>query len=159
MSNPSINRWGLNLFWYNHWFVDSKYFMSLQHDDLIYKLVHVFLNFGLIFPVNLFIHRYWFKRLKGRNYYNEHNTKYYRVINFKNFLTQEISSYNERIKLEHVYQSRIWILKFQHWILINFYCYTPVKRRQRVMNKFKKKVDIDFYTTPQKKKSLFLQKI
>lgn len=130
MSNPVISRWGLNLFWYRHWYTDKNYHLSLQHDDAINKLLHTFLNFGISFPVNIFIHKYWFKNYKYKNYFNEHVTKYYRIINFKNFITQEINSYNVRIRIENIYQSKIWILKFQHWILVNFYCFTPLKKRQ-----------------------------
>lgn len=130
MSNPSINRWGLNLFWYKFWFYDKNYHLSLQHDILINKLVYTFLNFGIIFPVNIFVNRYWFKNYKNSNYFNTHNTKYYRMMGFKNLISKEINYYKERIRIENVYQSKIWILKFQNWLIINFYCFNPIKKRQ-----------------------------
>lgn len=147
MSNPSINRWGLNLFWYKHWYNDVNYHLPIQHDFAINKLVYTFLNFGILFPVNIFIHKYWSNEIKNISYHNDHNTKYYRVMNFKNFITQEVSHYNERIKIENVYQSKIWILKFQHWVVINFYCFNPIKKRQQEAMRNYKNFDRDTYVT------------
>ena len=143
MSNPSINRWGLNLFWYKFWFYDKNYHSSLQHDILINKLVYTFLNFGILFPVNIFINKYWFKNYKNNNYFNTHNTKYYRIMGFKNLISKEINYYKERIKIENVYQSKIWILKYQHWVVINFYCFNPIKKRQLENRKFKNNARLD----------------
>ncbi len=143
MSNPSIGRWGLNLFWYKFWFYDKNYYLSLQHDILINKLVYTFLNFGIMFPVNIFINKYWFQKYKTTNYFNNHNTKYYRIMGFKNLITKETNYYKERIKIENVYQSKIWILKYQNWVVINFYCYSPIKKRYLKNQKFKYNLRID----------------
>jgi len=62
-------------------------------------------------------------------------------MNFKNILTKEISQYNERLKIENICQSRIWVLKFQDWIVINFYAYNPIKKRRK--KKINKKKDVD----------------
>jgi hypothetical protein len=130
MSNPTINRWGLNLFWYHFWYYDKNYYLSIQHDFILIKLLHIFLNFGLIFPVNIFISKYWFKKFNLIDYFNNHHLKYFRLVNFKNFISNEMEKYNERVELSNIYQSKIWILKFQHWIILNFYCFNPVKKRQ-----------------------------
>jgi hypothetical protein len=154
MSNPSINRWGLNLFWYRYWFYDSKYFLSAHNDYLVNKLVLSYLNFGIMYPKNIFVHKYWFRRSNFNNYDNEHNSKYFRIMSFKNLITNEISYYNERIKVENIYQSRLWILKFQHWVLINFYCFNPLKKRYISDKKTTKHMDLSTYTFINKKHSL-----
>lgn len=148
MSNPSINRWGLNLFWYKHWYNDTNYSLFLQHDTAFMKLLHTFLNFGIQFPTNIFVNKYWFKKIKKENYFNTHNTKYYRVIKFKNLITKELSYHNERIRITNIYQSKIWILKFQHWIILNFYCFNPVKKRQK-KKIFKSNIEVDGYSFSQ----------
>lgn len=160
MSNPGINRWGLNLFWYRYWYTDKNYFLSLQQDHLMNKLVHTYLNFGLFFPVNIFIHKYWYKKFSYKNYYNEHSAKYFRVMSFKNLITHEISYYNERVKIENIYQSRIWILKFQQWILINFYCFNPLKKRHiNQANRSLKVLDLDTYAHSKKKNYFMFKRI
>lgn len=141
MSNPSINRWGVNLFWYQHWFNDKNYNLWLQQDLAILKIVYTFLNFGLFYHKNINVSPYWIKKLKNTNYYNEFTTKYFRIMNFKNILTKEISQYNERLKVENVFQSRIWILKFQDWIIINFYSYSPLKKKRK--KKVYRNLDVD----------------
>ena len=145
MSNPNVNRWGLNLFWYRYWCGDYRYASLLQHDDILNLLVYSYLNFGVLYPKNIFVNKYWNLKIFP-NYQNMHNSKYYRIMSFKNFLNDEISYYNERLRIENVYQSRIWILKFQHWVLINFYCFNPLKKRQvSLTNKFRRR-DSDVLT-------------
>lgn len=130
MSNPNISRWGFNLFWYKFWYYDKNYYLALQHDILINKLIYTFLNFGILFPTNIFVNKYWFRSCEYVNYFNSYNTKYYRIMGFKNLISKEMNYYKERIKIENVYQSKIWILKFHHWIVINFYSFSPLKKKR-----------------------------
>lgn len=129
MSNPLINRWGLNLFWYRFWFNDKNYHLTIHQDTLINKLVHIYLNYGILFPINIFINKYWVNKNIVTNYSNIHNSKYYRIMGFKNLISKEMSYYKERTKTSGIYQSKIWILRYQHWIVINFYCFTPLKKK------------------------------
>jgi len=129
MSNPTINRWGLNLFWYKYWYTDKNYNLNTQIDTAMMHLVHSFLNFGILSYTNIFINNYWAKFKKNTNYFNEHNTKYFRIMNFKNSISQQIEHFKKRIKIENIYQSKIWILKFQNWIIINFYCFNPLIKK------------------------------
>ena len=127
MSNPSINRWGLNLFWYRFWFSDKNYYLGVQHDALINKLIYIYLNYGILYHTTIFINKYWWKK-KNFNY-AIHNSKYYRIMGFKNLISKEMNYYKERTKITGIYQSKIWILKFHHWIIINFYCFIPLKKK------------------------------
>jgi hypothetical protein len=130
MSNPNINRWGLNLFWYRYWYTDNKFSKYLNHDWILNKIVYSYLNFGITHPTNIFTNKYWWLDNLNLNHTLNHSSKYFRVMSFKNFISNEIDFYNDRLKIENVYQSKIWILKFQHWILINFYCFNPLKKKQ-----------------------------
>lgn len=144
MSNPLINRWGLNLFWYRFWFTDKNYFLNLQQDFLISKLVHTFLNYGVLYPKNIFLNKYWFlKKFGFKNYFALHNTKYYRIVNFKSNTTNTLSHYFNRTKLKNIYFGKLWILRYQGWLVINFYCFQPPKslsalRRLRTLPSLRK---------------------
>lgn len=139
MSNPSINRWGLNLFWYCYWFTDKNYYLNLQQDTLILKLIYIFLNYGTLFPKNIFKNKYWFfNKFNFDNYFNSHNTKYYRIVNFKNATMGIDSCYHDRIGLKNIYYGKIWILKFQNWLIVNYYCFQPIKKKKLTANLFKK---------------------
>jgi hypothetical protein len=59
MSNPSINRWGLNLFWYKYWFTDKNNALVIHQDNIINKLMLIYLHFGLFFTKNIFFNKYW----------------------------------------------------------------------------------------------------
>lgn len=144
MSNPSINRWGLNLFWYRFWFVDKNLSKNLHSDAFIDELVYLFLNYGILFYKNIFFNKYWFfNKIKFKNFFNEHSSKYYRVVNFKNTILNINSIYYSRIKLKNIYFSKIWILKYQNWIIILFYAFKPYQKTSKKKNKkINKELDI-----------------
>jgi hypothetical protein len=78
----------------------------LHQDDLADKLIYLFLNFGVLHAKNIFFNKYWFKKIK--NYvFNDHITKYYRVVRFKNVSLNIDSLYYTRIQLKNIYFSRI----------------------------------------------------
>lgn len=127
MGNPLINRWGVNLFWYNFWFVDKNYHLLIKQDTILSKLIYIFLNYGILLPKNIFTNKYWFyRKFDFKNYFNYHNTKYFRIVNFKNATTNVSSFYFNRMKLKNIYQGKLWILRYQNWLIINYYCFRPV---------------------------------
>jgi hypothetical protein len=155
MSSPSVNRWGLNLFWYRFSFNDKNFYQNFHKDDIADNLIYLFLNYGVLHPKNLFFHKYWFKK-SNKIFFNEHSTKYYRVVNFKNKLLNINSFYYTRIKLKNIYFSKIWILKYHSWVIINFYAFQPIsqnallKKKKNYINK-----EIDFYTSKIHKNYVF----
>jgi hypothetical protein len=159
MSSPSINRWGLNLFWYRFSFNDKNFSQNFHKDDAADNLIYLFLNYGVLHPQNLFFSKYWFKKT-NKIFFNEHTTKYYRVVNFKNLLLNINSFYYTRIKLKNIYFSKIWILKYQSWIIINFYSFQPIP--QSVLLKKKKNLytnrELDFYAQKIKRNQLFFKR-
>lgn len=131
MSNPSINRWGVNLFWYRVWYVDKGYDLNIHQDSIFSELINLFLFYGLLHPHNIFCHSFWYRNryFKVRNYRFEHSVKYYRVMNFKNLAMNIDSDYVIRNKTRNVYATKLWIFKFQHWVIIGFYCFQPIIKR------------------------------
>lgn len=149
MSNPLINRWGLNLFWYKFWFTDKNYYLTMQQDSVISQLVYIFLNYGILLPKNTFLAKYWFyRKFSFKNYFTYHNTKYYRVVNFKNTTTNVNSFFFNRTDIKNVYNGKLWILRYQHWLVINYYCFKPLKTKN-----FKKTTNSSIFF----KKSLYLE--
>lgn len=150
MSNPNISRWGFNLFWYKLWYSDKNYTPKLHQDKLFTKLVYVYLMYGILYPNNIFNHKYWYLN-KFRNisdYRNNHNTKYYRIMNFKSSAMNINSSYAVRINMKNIYTTKIWLFRYQNWLVINFYCFQPPKKK--LLKKKPNSVvfkDSDFYLT------------
>jgi len=132
MSNSSINRWGFNLFWYRYDYNDKIFQLYIQQNVIFNKLIHIYLFFGLIFSKNIFFNKYWYNHnYKFLNVNSlKYNEKFYRKISLKNNFSQEIVTQRFRLKTKFLYYSKIWILKFQKWIIINFYCFQPLNKNK-----------------------------
>jgi hypothetical protein len=144
MSNPLINRWGLNLFWYKFWYVDKNLSKNIHQDALIDKLIYLFLNYGLFTPKIIFRNNYWFQNEK-KNYFSLYFSQYYRAINFKNKILNINAFYYNRIKIKNIYFSKLWILKYQNWIVVNIYSFQPLKKLNISINQNIMKRDVDGY--------------
>ena len=77
---------------------------------------------------DLFIIKYWFKNYKiNYNFLsNNFNLKYFRMVEYKNKMINEYKSYKIRSKIKNLYFSKIWILRYQNWLIVNFYCFQPL---------------------------------
>lgn len=156
MSNPSINRWGLNLFWYKHWFNDKNNSFLLHQDNLINKLVLVYVHYGLFHFKNIFLNKYWYNiNLKSLKINHDlYNLKYFRLLEYKNRVLNESKSYKIRNKIKNIYFSKIWILRYQKWLIVNFYCFQPMTSKLNKKNL--KKKSFDFYLEKNNKATKFI---
>ena len=144
MSNPGINRWGSNLFWYNFWFKDKNNSSSIHLDSLINDLMYTYTKFGLYSSKSLFLSRYRSDENSElvSNHLKLHDLVYFRAVEFKNRVLDEVSLLKIRISPKSMYKSRIWIMRFQNWLVINFYCFQPLKKK-RVKKGFTTKKSVD----------------
>lgn len=136
MSNPLINRWGLNLFWYKIWYIDRNQFLFFNQDELIEKLIFLYLHFGVLYSKNLFFNKYWYLNVDLKLIHNS-NLKYYRVIEYKNKLLNKSYFYNIRIKIKNIHITKLWLLRYQNWLVLNFYCFQLIKKKNALKNLFK----------------------
>lgn len=145
MSNPNINRWGLNLFWYRFWYNDKINALTIHQDDLIEKLILLYLHYGLLYPKNIFIAKYWFfdHDFDFKNFYKNFSLKYFRTVQYKNKIFKENRLYKLRNKIKNLYFSKLWILRYQNWIIINFYCFQPLITKKKYNTILKK--NLNFY--------------
>lgn len=145
MSNPSINRWGLNLFWYRYWFTDKNKSNKFHQDNLINKLILIYIHYGLFASKNIFLNKYWYNVNKKnlKNYNDRYNLKYFRLIEYKNRVLNESKSYKIRNKIKNIYFSKIWILSYQKWLIINFYAFQPISLK--LNKKLLKRKSFSFY--------------
>lgn len=157
MSNPSINRWGLNLFWYRFWYNDKINSLIINQDNLINKLILIYTHFGLLHPKNLFFNKYWFlpSDILSVSLQNEYNLKYFRLVEYKNKVLNEYKSYKIRNKIKNLYYSKIWILRYQKWVIINFYCFQPLTSKN--LKKKLRKKSLDFYLNDSKYSPLLIR--
>lgn len=129
MSNPCINRWGLNAFWHHSWYSDIRYAANLQHDAAVLQLVQIYLAYGSSAHTKFFWNPFWFK--KGSKPKALPVKDYYRWTSVYNETLQSLSTYRMRVTNEEVFQTRVNVLKFDAWFIINFYWFQPDKDKKK----------------------------
>jgi hypothetical protein len=129
MSNPCINRWGLNSFWHHYWYSDSRYAMNLQHDKIFLELIRTYLVYGSRAPSNIFWNNYWYKTGTAPSVVDLR--KFYRWVTINNTTLKMVNTYRLRIVSEELFQTRVSVLKFSSWIVLNFYWFQPDKYKNK----------------------------
>jgi len=130
MSNPLVNRWGSNIYWSKLWYSDTNYTVNVKQDSLFINLLKIYFMYGLQTPKNLFALKYWyFSTVKKLNITHGYvQNKYYRRYTKNLTISDNQDSYKLRIATKDIFPMKIWIFKFQNWILLNFYWFQPVKK-------------------------------
>lgn len=147
MGNPVITRLGINQFWYRHWYTDTKYHNTIKEDTTITTLVSFYLNHGVIFKSNPFLHEYWYKQ-KQKSLH-----KKIRIINqdINNLQSFERFFYtNDRLGIEHSYlirhrtgeyfPMRIWLMRYGNWLFLSVHWFKPLKTKKNLLKKKNKLV-------------------
>lgn len=128
MSSPLINRWGLNTFWHNMWFSDYNYASNYNQDRIFTTLIKTYLFYGLRLPYNLFANAYWYQR----SYYKLSVATYYRWITRKGAQFGELIRYSLRNEADCLFPMKLWILRYDQWLVINQYWFHPLKTKTPV---------------------------
>lgn len=144
MSNPLINRWGMNLFWYKIWYIDKSQFLFFNQDSLIERLVFLYIHYGILYSKNIFFNKYWYGDSIDTQQIHQDNLKYYRVIEYKNKLLNKSYFYNIRIKIKNIHVTKLWLLRFQGWLVLNFYCFQLIQKKNNMENFFKRNQNLLF---------------
>ena len=126
LSNPSINRWGLNLFWYNFWYSDKSSFFLMHQDYHFTKLMHFFVQYGLNLKREVFFNFLWYKKnsLISSNLLEDikkFNQTSFRFFEYKNKFESEANLVFTRKKKKYLYLSKVWTFRFQNWLILNLY--------------------------------------
>ena len=127
VSNPSINRWGLNTFWYRFWYTDKLYSTHNSFDRIATQLIKLYLHYGLNVSTNLFYSPYWYSSVLTPS----SKPTYFRWITTKNKTLGFKTSYRLRTQTTDLYPMKMWILKYDSWVIINFYWFQPNKNKRR----------------------------
>lgn len=131
------------MFWYNYWFTDYKYFLPLHQDKILRQFFFIYVNFGIFFPIHPLFNTYWY-RVKDvkMNYDEDYNNKHFRFYNTPYDDSELGGIYKTRIRISCMYSSRIWILRWENWFILSFYCLRP-KETNLVIKKIKRLLTID----------------
>ena len=119
-----LNRSGYSIHWNNSW--ESK--KNYKKNFINFLFLELFLD--KVFNDSLFVQDYFFIKKKNtlKNNFSSQNIIFLKKLNvFKN-----------NFKSLKIYNSKIWILKYQNWVIINVYIYV-VKNIDIGINSVKKK--------------------
>ena len=125
MSSPLINRWGLNTYWYNMWFNDISPSDTLNQDKIFSELITSYLFYGINLPYNIFANTYWYQS----QHYTLSTQSYYRWITRRGSQFGELIRYSLRKEVDCLFPMKLWILKYDTWIIINQYWFYPLKKK------------------------------
>lgn len=140
MGYPVLTRLGLNQFWYKNWYSDINFKSNFKQDKIFINLVKFYLTYGLTFISNIFFNEYFFtknsKNIRLRTLIT--NNKFFRKFFFSNTVLGIEHSYFLRYRTGEYFPFRIWIIKYANWIIINFNCYKPIKKKLKSKISIKK---------------------
>lgn len=137
MSNPCINRWGLNSVWHHYWYSDSRYYLNLQHDSIVLDLLNVYLNYGADFHTKMLWNPFWYKTSVQPSKLSL--SKYYRWLSVYNDVSMSTQNYPFRLSSEERFMTRISVLKFNSWYVVNLYWFQPDKKKNKRLQQAKLK--------------------
>ena len=128
MGYPVITRLGINQIWYNYWFSDKDYSKNIVQDYNFKKIIKIYLTYGLTMNNNLNIKNYWYKKkIPFTNIYKKKN--YFRQFFYKNNIIGIEYYYYLRKKTQEYFSMKIWILKYNNWLVISFKWVKPLKQK------------------------------
>lgn len=132
MSNPVITRLGVNQFWYNHWLSPSNYAGETTQDNLHHEFIKNYINYASNFNTNIFVHEYWYgKKLKKiRTYTVVRNSRYFRRQYYSNNTVGIEHSYLIRYTTQEYFPLRLWMLKYNNWLVISMQWFKPDKTKK-----------------------------
>lgn len=135
-NNPVITRLGINQFWYKHWLSEKNYQNNIKQDINIENIIVDFMNFGIRHNKNFFINNYRFPIKSSKyEYYNIH--KYFRRVFYSNSSLEIEHSYLLRFKTAEFFPLKIWIFKFNNWVIISYKWFKPDKTSKYLKNVLK----------------------
>lgn len=133
MSNPVINRLGINQFWHKHWYSDSLYAENLHQDNTFTSLIQLYLNYGLTYSTNFFFHEYFYKNnLKAKRLIKNNKISSCRRFFYTNTALDIDHSYLLKNKTEEYFPMRLWLLKYMNWVIFSVQWFKPIKKKNNL---------------------------
>ena len=134
MGNPVSTRLGVNQFWYKHWYNDRSNSLELKQDESLEKLITLYLQYGLSFQTNPFVHEYWYrKNLKSIRIVKQSklNSRFFRRFFYTNDILGIEHSYLIRNRTPEYFPMRMWVMKYGGWVLFSVQWFKPLKTKSR----------------------------
>jgi hypothetical protein len=136
MNNPSLSRWGSNIYWTKLWYSDNRYSLNLKQDNIMLELIPAYFLHGITTFINIFKNKYWFYSLPRWDHSPE-ISKYYRWTKAVRPHDGEVMKKKVRNTVDDLFPFRLWIFKVHGWVLLNYYWFRPFKRKFKERTSYK----------------------
>ena len=136
IGSPVGTRLGINQFWYKHWYSDSCHSLNLRQDKSIEKLITLYLEYGLTFQSNPFIHEYWYRKNAKHVrvvLQNKLNVRFFRRFFYTNDSLGIEHSYLIRHKTPEFFPMRMWLFRYNGWLIISVQWFKPLKVKSSML--------------------------
>jgi len=143
LNYPTLNRWGLNTFWPRLWFSDVNYSSTLHQDSIFEKLIKTYITYGLLLTKPFFLNSYWFVS-RSRNVRLAYNSTITQSFRWSKYVSKSLnigSVHRFRNSIIDLFFMKVSILRFDKWLILNFYWLRPYRKKKNVIatRKIKKK--------------------
>ena len=130
MSNPIINRLGKTQFWYKYWFSKLTYASTLHQFKFLEFFIILFLTYGTTPNYNPFFRSYWINN-QQKNTWNffQSYPLYFRNFFYTNRILSIEHTFSLRIPTNEYFPMRIWLFKFQGWVILSVKWFKPWKMK------------------------------
>lgn len=112
---PYINKSGYSMFWNSMWDDNINYSKNLQKDFFLKSFINFFFS---DFIYNQFINNYKKNNFNVNNFLVNHN------FNILNKNIKFIKSYMNLFCESYFVLSKIWLFKYQNWVVLYFYVFS-----------------------------------
>jgi len=119
ISIPAINKTGYSMYWSSMWDDKNNYARHLKEDIYIRKFIPVLLEDNISFNIKSSFYN------PKKDNFDYINNKYNLQLS-QDFNKNNLIKYIKSLSKVPFYFSKIWIFRYQSWVLIFFYMYSPV---------------------------------
>jgi len=121
ISTPILNKVGYSMFWNSMWDNKINYTRSLKEDIYLNRFVN------LVFEDNISANTLKFFNKKYLNL----NYSLYKIPS-KVKTEKNLKNYFIKFGKVEFYTSRLWILKYQKWVILYLYIYLPLHNKLKI---------------------------
>lgn len=141
MSNPVINRLGKNQFWYSHFNSTNNYANLSKLNYSVPSLIKNYLEYSSSLDQNMMFNTYWY----NKNIKRTSSPIYFKRVYFSNSILGIEHSYQIRLTISEYFPMKVWIMRYNSWLIIFSAWFKPRKKSLFVPKSDKTLFGNDFF--------------
>lgn len=137
MSNPTITRLGKTQFWYKKYYSDFSYTSTYKKYSTFETLLNNYFTYGIFLKNNILMHKFFYKNYVNNNNLqpkNINSSLYFRKYYYAHSTLTIEHSYSLRLKTPEFFALRLYILKYNNWIVLSIQWFKPLKNTIKSKN-------------------------